>query len=67
MLPKAETVYSGSVEPDQVKTCEGNKSKRLICISLFGLAPPITAVIRLLAITPASNSAQANTYHLNRM
>lgn len=25
----AETVYSGSVEPDQVKTCEGNK--QLIC------------------------------------
>lgn len=28
----AETVYSGSVEPDQARTCEGNK--QLICLFL---------------------------------
>lgn len=26
-VEKAETVNSGSAEPDQVKTCEGNKSQ----------------------------------------
>ncbi len=26
----AETVYSGSVEPDQANTCEGNKHNNLV-------------------------------------
>ncbi len=26
----AETVYSGSVEPDQANTCEGNKRRQFV-------------------------------------
>ena len=42
MKTPAETVNSGSAEPDQVKTCEGNKSNSALCVSLNGRRTPIT-------------------------
>lgn len=41
-VEKAETVYSGSAEPDQANTCEGNKSKLLVAPALSGLVASVT-------------------------
>ncbi|GKN07544.1 hypothetical protein NUKP76_47220 [Klebsiella variicola] len=41
-VEKAETVNSGSAEPDQANTCEGNKSKLLVAPVRSGSVASVT-------------------------
>ncbi|CDT19839.1 hypothetical protein EDB73_12533 [Vibrio crassostreae] len=53
----AETVNSGSVEPDQASTCEGNKSRYLTRILLeiyLQITTVFLTVIPLVASNPSS-------------